>query len=462
MRSSFRAAPCTAALLTFAALLVLPAIAHAIGEQVTDVKIKGATRTDEDTIRAIAGVSIGDELEMDTLASIRERLGNSGMFADTNVFWEPYQSGARVVITVREKFPWAPVPTFSLSPGNISFGALLVHGNLFGRGKQGVVGGRISTINSGAVLAYRDPAVFGSWLYFQFESFFADRDIPEYSPNLSLRGVKLRETNVRSFGLSTSLGVFWWRRIRTEARFGLQDFSYRGTGYPTPTQFDASPALLAGGYLLGVGEARLQFDFRAREHAIMRGNAFSVELERGSSTFFASDDVDYWKASSRYEHGIRFFRRHNWFIRAGGDVGKDLPLTEEITAGGPTFRGFLAEQFRGDTRFYASTEYHVPIVSIGSLDIRACGFFDANAIWFRDIPADRGPGQSEFGRGDAGRSYLPVNLVGRGFKLTRDMHQSVGAGLRFFLRSVAVPLVGLDYGYGIDDGAWRMALMIGV
>ena len=49
----------------------------------------------------------------------------------------------------------------------------------------------------------------------------------------------------------------------------------------------------------------------------------------------------------------------------------------------------------------------------------------------------------------------------RGFRAKRDVHTSVGAGLRFFLRSVAVPLVGVDAGYGLPDGPVRIVLVIG-
>jgi len=37
----------------------------------------------------------------------------------------------------------------------------------------------------------------------------------------------------------------------------------------------------------------------------------------------------------------------------------------------------------------------------------------------------------------------------------------VGGGLRFFLRSVAVPLVGLDAGWGLESRAWRITLLVG-
>ena len=52
-------------------------------------------------------------------------------------------------------------------------------------------------------------------------------------------------------------------------------------------------------------------------------------------------------------------------------------------------------------------------------------------------------------------------VTSRGFKFDRDIHQAVGGGLRFFLRSVAVPLVGFDAGYGLESHSWRFTLIIG-
>ena len=96
-------------------------------------------------MRSIAGVSIGDTLEADTLDKVRERLNTAGLFADVNVWWEPNGEGVRINIAVKDKFPWAPVPTASWSANNKSIGLLFVHGNLFGRGKQLLIGGRLAT-----------------------------------------------------------------------------------------------------------------------------------------------------------------------------------------------------------------------------------------------------------------------------------------------------------------------------
>src|SRR5262249_47568504 len=61
--------------------------ALAVGEAITDVRVMGNNRTDESTIRSVAGVTIGDTLELDTLDVVRERLNTTGLFADVNVWW---------------------------------------------------------------------------------------------------------------------------------------------------------------------------------------------------------------------------------------------------------------------------------------------------------------------------------------------------------------------------------------
>jgi len=102
------------------------------GRGITDIRVHNAVRTDEETVRSIAGVSIANtcsRIRWTSCASV----AHLRLVADVNVYWEPYQDGVRVNIVVKEKFPWVPLPTFSYSPGNISGGAIVAHGNLFGR-----------------------------------------------------------------------------------------------------------------------------------------------------------------------------------------------------------------------------------------------------------------------------------------------------------------------------------------
>ena len=437
----------------------------AVGEQVTDIRVLGNGRTEEDTVRSLAGIKIGDSLESDTLATVRERLNTSGLFADVNVWWEAQGGGVRVNIAVKDKFPWAPVPTGSWSANNKSAGLLFVHGNLFGRGKQMVIGGRLASIDSGAVLAYRDPALFGTWMYWELKGVLQSQHIPEYDINTYNRNpvAAWRETHLVSYGLEPALGVAWFRRVKTQVSWRVEQVNYHDVQLYDQTTGDKVSSLPSDGVppstqggVVGMARAGVAFDWRAREHAVMMGPALGGTLDYSSPTF--RSDFTFWRANIYWEHGIRVFRRHNFIYSFGGTLGKDLPLWWETTAGGNNLRGYLGQQFRGDTQLNARAEYHFPLFSIGSLDFRALGFYDLAAIYYRSLPTDM---EGTYRIRASDQRTFDLKYVAQGFDLKRDVHNDVGGGLRFFLRSVAVPLIGIDGGYGLESKIWRFLLIVG-
>jgi outer membrane protein insertion porin family len=459
MRSSV--SPARATLIAFAAglgvaLAATPALA--VGEEITDVRVLGNQRTEESTVRSVAGISIGDTMEVDTLDTVRERLNTTGLFADVNVWWEQYKTGVRVNIAVKDKFPWAPVPTGSWSANNKSFGLLFVHGNLFGRGKQLLIGGRIATVDSGAALAYRDPSWFGTWIYWQLQGNIQRQNIPEYLPtDEGAMGGPFRSTLLNSYGIEPAVGIAWFRRVKTQVAWQVARVNLDRSFDPI-TDMTVTPA--TQGATVGIGKASMSFDFRAREFAVMTGTALGGGLDIANPDF--KGDLTFWRAGVGAEHGFKFFKSHNLITSLGATFGKNLPFWMENTAGGPSLRGYLFQQFRGDSQASAHAEYHFPLFSISSLDFRALVFYDVQAIWFRNLPPV-GAGVYTIRDTPDQRSFLINDVDGyqQGFEFKRDIHQAVGAGLRFFLRSVAVPLVGFDAGYGLESHSWRFTLIIG-
>ncbi|HVR63315.1 MAG TPA: BamA/TamA family outer membrane protein, partial [Polyangia bacterium] len=397
--------------------------------------------------------------ELDTLETVRERLNSSGLFADTNVWWEQSGAGVRINIAVKDKFPWAPVPTASWSANNRAFGLLFVHGNLFGRGKQMLIGGRIADVDSGAVLAYRDPALFGSWVFWQLSGSYKREVIPEYDPNDLAPDTPIRETVLSTFAFEPTVGIAWFRRVRTQVGWRLAKVEVNNDASTDPMNGNMVTQLATKGGTVGMGRASVTFDFRAREFAVMTGSALGGSLDISSPAF--KSDFTYWRAGVGFEQGIKFFRTHNLVYNVSATVGHNLPLWFENTAGGMDLRGYLYQQFRGDTQLAGKVEYHFPLFSVGSLDFRALGFYDASALWYRELPTEQPGSDMPFVYRDTPDQRTFSSKILGGFDASRDIHTSVGAGLRFFLRSVAVPLVGFDAGYGIEAHTWRFTLIVG-
>src|SRR5881394_576501 len=260
------------------AILAATGTAHALGEKVVDVRVMGAVRTDESTVRSIAGIRIGDVLENESLSLVRERLNTTGLFADVNVWWENWGEGVRVNIAVKDKFPWAPVPTGSWSSTNKSIGLLFVHGNLFGWGKQLAVGGRLAQLDSGALLAYRDPALFQTWLYWELKGIYQRQIIPEYAMNAAAYNAMMlvdpssgalltvpedspwRQTTYEAFGFEPVFGINWFRRVRTQVAWRFDKVKLKGIEFfdPATNMLSSTPTLGPGpptsiGGTVGVG-----------------------------------------------------------------------------------------------------------------------------------------------------------------------------------------------------------------
>ena len=135
---------------------------------------------------------------------------------------------------------------------------------------------------------------------------------------------------------------------------------------------------------------------------------------------------------------------------------------------GPTCAATSYQQFRGDTQLGGKVEYHFPLFSIGSLDFRALGFYDVQASLVprpaagrRRSPTADAPVRTYLQRDTPDARTLPDRSRSRASACDRDIHNAVGGGLRFFLRSVAVPLVGFDAGYGIEASHWQFILVVG-
>jgi hypothetical protein len=290
--------------------------------------------------------------------------------------------------------------------------------------------------------------------------------IPEYDnygPGIVLADpILIRETHLFSYGMEPALGIAWARRVKTQVSWRLEQFDNQGSFFvpgddmPTQKTTDATQ-----GGLIGIGRASLTFDFRAREFAVMQGASLYLGFDYASPQF--KSDFTFWRAGASWEQGIRFFRQHNLIYYVGANAGHNLPFWLENTSGGPNLRGYLYQQFRGDTAAFGKIEYHFPLFSIRSLDFRALAFYDVAATWFRE------PLQGQLVTGADAATFIQRETrdartfsteTVTGFHLN-SIHNDVGGGLRFFLRSVAVPLVGFDAGYGIEANNWRFLLIIG-
>jgi outer membrane protein insertion porin family len=419
------------------------------------VIVLGTEKTRPETVQAYARLEPGDTITAEELARAERRLVATGLFQEVRVSTQPSgDSQVDVVLQVQDKASWVVAPTFSVSNSNIGGGVLYAEANLWGRSKKFATAVQVSTAESGLFVGYLDPNLFGfPPLRLSLEGQLRSDRVEEYQPGASHEVPEVqRRTRLNSASVASELSVMIMERVRVAAKYRLMFIDAQEPSSETPVMepaFEPGPVQRDSSLRLMVG-----VDTRQNLHAIMEGLNIEGSLEISNPGVWSH--FRYKRFGLVYRHGLRFFEEHNLILRGELAAGMDLPFHQELVAGAASLRGFIYRQFRGDTRASFTAEYHFPLFTVRSLAFRGVAFSDIGMLTWRSIPEDR---QLLDVNGRVVRGYLPDAHDGVG---GATVAQGLGLGLRLFLRSVVLPLVGVDVAYGVNSGEFRIYLVAGV
>lgn len=429
----------------------MPALAP-VPTRVAEVNVHGNEKTKSDTIRGIAGISVGERLTEERLAEAKRRLLASGLFRDVDVSSRALAGGeAAVDISLRDKASWVIAPMFSLSSSNVGGGVLYAENNLFGENKKFIATGQLTSAASGVYLGFLNSNVFNWYpLSLTAEALFKLDRTDEYAALASSADPPIeRRTKVQSYGAGVGFALNWFDVVKTAARYRyLRVSNFHPDGTPETLAFD--PGSRADANL----RLSLSYDTLRDIGPIQEGSMLELGFE-GSAPAWGSD-YRYREVGAMFRRGVRLFGEHNLRLRATAHLSYDPPFHAELVAGGNNLRGYEYREFRGDTRFAGTAEYHFPLFKIDALAVRGVAFYDTALIYFRSVPADLVRVDSS---GFTVRRYLPDQLGG---PRLNNFPNGVGAGIRLYLSSIVLPLLGVDYGYGINSGAGRLYLVVGI
>jgi hypothetical protein len=110
-----------------------------------------------------------------------------------------------------------------------------------------------------------------------------------------------------------------------------------------------------------------------------------------------------------------------------------VPVTEIVRTGGAALRGYLVNEFHGDTLVAIQLEEAVPLFKFWKLNFAGAIFADAGAL------LERHPGGVAAGE----LTQAPSPSL-------EDFHTGAGAGLRILIPGIAIPALKLDLAYGFD------------
>ncbi len=431
------------------------AAAPAAADVVREIVIKGNGKTTDDTIKTIAHIHEGDPFTPKTVRKVEIELVSCDLFKLVEVAHEPVPGGYRLNIKVKEKHSWVIAPAFYDQPNNRGGGIGFGENNLFGLNKKLLLYAQLATGDSFFIGALIDPAIRGTKYRYQADIYLLSRRDIEYRPPLAYydqpREARLFRHQYLNGGLRGGLEVFEDATVDVRVRgawIGYEDIQL-GEGATLadvtddPTATEVPPPGPEGVDIST--ELLLEYDNRINWFGLRHGDRYKLTLEH--STPLVSD-FSYWYAGFRTEWARRLLDRHNVVVRSRGGFGHNLPYQQEFVNGGVELRGFKTGQFRGNLLLVGNVEYTFPVVTVMGVALRGLTFFDTSYVGYVGNYADP----------DSGRNYLPGHerLGSAPFKNT------VGVGTRIFVRQVVLPLLGLDFGYGIERESWEVYLAIGL
>lgn len=441
--------------LALALVLLVPAPARAEGEKIVAIEVVENTKTNDETVRLIADVGVGDRFTYGLVDQIRADLVSSGLFRDVQVIVSPVEGGVKLTIVAKDKHSWIIAPTFYNQPGNVGGGVGFGENNLWGQNKKLLLYAQYATADSLFLGAYLDPSIAGSAFYWRVDTFLRRERVTEFSPPSGTSGFleqpePLRLSTMNYLNGGILFGANIWKGMAFDLRLRGAWVSFEDAECATTTGLD--PAVLEAcdelpqdeGWDVST-EAKITYDKRANWYGITTGKMFRLSYEQALPDL--GSDVEYWILYMNTVYARKYFEEHNLVIKLVAAYGHELPFQQELTSGGVNLRGYQNRQFRGDTKLAGTIEYSVPFFKIGPLAFRGLAFTDLAYTTFT-------------GEQDAtgARHYLP----GQTDVEIDQLRLGLGAGFRIYVRSIVLPLLGVDLGYAPQAGDYHIYFAVGL
>lgn len=439
----------------------------ASADPIKEIVVQDNTKTTTDTIILIADIAIGDDWSVDMVGTVKSNLVSSGLFKDIEVFSSQVDGGVRVTILVKDKHSWVIAPAFYNQPTNKGFGLGFGENNLFGHNQKLLIYGQIASGDTFFVGAYQVPSIAGTPFYLQLDTYLKQSRIIEYAAPTGYLSVpsEVRESRLNYLNTGIRVGVELVRGLRIDTRLRGAKVKFAGDSLfsdevglryvgkdPANQARDLGTAEGAAIPVPGKdgddvsNEIALTIDRRANWYGIQSGYKYAFSFEHSLESL--GSDFKYYLFSASYYRAWQIFARHNLILRAGVNYGHHLPFQQELTLGGTTMRGYVNNQYRGDFKALANAEYSVPLFTVQGLSFRGLGFFDSGYTTFLTTS-------------NPDRNYLPNARRDQQDALA-GYKNSVGVGLRLYLRQIVLPLLGVDFGYGLEARDYQIYLAIGL
>lgn len=431
------------AIVFFSLILVAhSASADTTPRPVVGFRVRGASKLKELTLSYLAHVDPGDLVSDDKVGEIEAAVMSSELFESVVITLEPSEGGVLLVATLKDKLSWIAAPTLFILPSHYSVGVGYAESNLGGENKKMLLYAQYGNRTSMILGTFLTPSVRGTKWETRFDLYLLHQITDEYA-NLTNAPTSFaieRESTETFLDAGALVGYrfAWWLigEFRLRGAYVYFRDSNAGDAAMTPV---AAPQ--DDGWDISA-QALITLDHRSHRYGVTWGPYVQLQLE--SAVPFL-DSYGYQSVKTRAYYSWRFFEEHELELRTRFQLGRRLPFHEDMTLGGASdLRGYSVDQFRGSLATMFRAEYSVPVWKYKLFAFRAIAFYD---IGYVRVGSHDQPG----------KNYLPDQPPG-----TSWLRSDAGAGIRLYVSTIVLPLLGLDVARGFEGKSTEIYFELGL
>jgi len=363
------------------------------------VEYTGSFKTSKDWLVAVIGLHPGIVTTNKELERAEQRLYDTGLYSVVKISTEDEVGGKRVVVDLKEKWTLVPIPIASSSGGN-HFGLFVIDSDFLGSGNifyAGAIGG-VERMTGNLGFLYRDPSSPGDGVDIKASGGY--RKITESKAN----GSSYIDYGLRSGNLSTRIAFSRGLPLHLSA---LSEFQWADPQGDNARSMDSEYFIYLPGIGIGYEELRGKGWFK-------EGVSISTDYKVGLSF---SGAEPYHVLESHGNYSLSLFDRDDLIV-GGSLLYGDAPQPLRFELHGNGFRTLPSGTSFSSQAASAFLQYESPVISLKWAVLTTCAFYEVGS--YRMGADSDAPWHSFTGP---------------------------GLGVRFYLKNVAVPALGLDYAY---------------
>jgi outer membrane protein assembly factor BamA len=396
--------------LALALLAVAPASA---ADVVGGIEVEGNARTSRDVILRALAVRPGDRVDDAALPRLRQRVLNLRVFRDVLVEKRGREGEIVLAVRVQERWTLVPIPIAGASDGAFRAGLAVLETNLLGRRKELAVVAIASSRGQLGAAFYRDPALLGTRALLDAEV-VAENEVRE----------RARGDDV----------VYRWRDRRLEAsvRPGVQlgpRIALRAGPFlllRSTAAEDGDPAPPGGGRDLGLA---WDLEYAGQDYRDWFDAGLALRARGQSALPALGSGRRFTGGWARAAIAAPLLRDHASSAVVTGFATDGDPVLDAFRLGArPGTRGFREEALWAERAVTLTLDHQVPFWRPRWGTVAALGFVDAGvARWSAE----------------------------------RTRWIAPGAGVRLYVRDVALPALGLDLAWSSEVRGVAASFFIG-